>query len=128
METASWASCAGSGWRFCRNCWSLSPHHRRKPQRASAARKDGRHGKKLAVRSGTTTSRTPATTAAALRKQEKNMNKAEGLISNQQQALGNISASQYAATRESAQSIVDGMKKLHQREFAAWSWLARAMD
>lgn len=56
------------------------------------------------------------------------MNKAEGLISNQQQALGNISASQYAATRESAQSIVDGMKKLHQREFAAWSWLARAMD
>jgi hypothetical protein len=39
-----------------------------------------------------------------------------------------LSAQQYAAARESAQTIVENMMKLHQKEFAAWSWLRRAME
>lgn len=39
-----------------------------------------------------------------------------------------LSASQYAAQREPAKTIAENQMKLYQREFAAWSWLRRAMD
>jgi hypothetical protein len=39
-----------------------------------------------------------------------------------------FSAHPCAAAREKAQTIAENQVKLYQREFAAWSWLRRAMD
>jgi hypothetical protein len=45
------------------------------------------------------------------------------------QMLGNgLSASQYAAARESAQTIVASMVDRHSQELAGWAWLKTAME
>lgn len=39
-----------------------------------------------------------------------------------------LSAEQYAAARESAQTIVKGQLQVHERAAAAWRWLDAAME
>jgi hypothetical protein len=54
---------------------------------------------------------------------------AKSLIGRQREAAGNaLSADQYAACRESAQTITRNELKKHEREAAAWRWIDAAME